>query len=266
MHLFDGQRQQKRSDRIGIALLSSVALAALGIGVGVVWSLPVERDAATGCLKNQKAGTLHIALVDTTDPYPAADTAVLKSSMQALAMSIAVDDRLTVIGFDGRDAPPVVAFDACKPRQGKDTSALTENSHKADRRFASAWLAPLSSTIDKLTNITSSAQWTHLSAYLGTVAAWAKAKGQADTIVIHAWTDAGEHAPEGTLLSGRRKPMDATSFVKYFADTTRGRLAGVTLDFRIMQTATAKGSEARIRSAFERALKEAGVAYTWRLE
>ena len=133
---------KRQGDRRGYILIALVLVATVAIVAGVVRAMPLEREAVSGCLRGSKAASMHLAVIDISDPIPEADRAVLNQMISGLADGLAVDERLQVLGFDGRDAPPVTSFDKCKLVEGKAVSFLTANVRKTDTKFKTVWLDP----------------------------------------------------------------------------------------------------------------------------
>ena len=173
-----------------------------------------------------------------------------------------IDQRMTVVAFDG-SADIKVVMDRCRPPDGKEVSTAIATPERVDREFAATFGVPLSRAFEAVVKPAPAAE-THLVALLSNVAASLRYRGGASSIVLEVFSDMAENTPSGTLISGRRKPMDAAGFKHYFQTVSKDRMTGVRLVVRTITTPASTGSARRIREAWSTALSAAGVQFEWR--
>lgn len=256
--------RRKKADRQGYKILVGCgAVVAVGLAAFMA-TRPPARDKATGCITGSLPLLQHVVIADLSDPRSEANRSLLTVALDDLVSRMNSDERLTVLTFDGTaSSDPVIAFDGCKPPEGKSVSALWANPALVDRAYKKTFGDPLKAVFESVAG-GGEARVTELASYLGNIASRFTYAKQAEHFDISVWSNFAENSAEGTFV-GKGKKFTKETFAAYFAQRVGERLKGVSLDLRVVPTGAANAAlGARIKDAWEFALKSSGVTYTWK--
>jgi hypothetical protein len=119
---------------------------------------PSPRDEASLCLKSPRSASAvteaahHVLLVDKTDKWTDAQGTRLRRVITTMRDELGVNERLSIFVFENRveeGFPPV--FSLCNPGRASDTTFLTSNPRRWEKKFNDDFGKPLDEKIDQLT-------------------------------------------------------------------------------------------------------------------
>lgn len=157
------RRTLRRSARPSIGVPAWVYVVGALLAVGIIASAALYQnrteqemavDATTLC--PTKTGPLGMTaiLFDLTDPLSTAQGGQLRQYIEKEIADAAVGTQFT-LGVVSQDASAWGASDAlCKPRSGRDVSALTQNTRMVERRYEERFLRPLNSNLESMISAT----------------------------------------------------------------------------------------------------------------
>ena len=147
-------RELERRHQTLRMILMAVGIVVLLALFGLGWWMSRERNLARDSrLCPQETGPLsvHVVLIDATDPYNMAQRSQLRSLLLELKDTTPKDGLLAIYVVSEIVAElPVSAFEACSPGDPKDANALIENVTRIRQRWEEQFEKPLRALIDKL--------------------------------------------------------------------------------------------------------------------
>lgn len=261
MHV-SARERRRQADRRGFLILAASAVAVAG-GVGVMFATrPQARRPDTDCVHGAVAARQTIVIVDRTDPWNENQQSLLHAAIAAIARSVAVNDRLSLIAFDGTpERPPTPLFDRCSAGDGSTVGNLISNSDMTEENYQVNFAQPLAAALSVITK-PSHAKDTHLAAFLANVAAHARYDRHARAVRIVVFSDLAENSPGFSFYGTGKKHAAAQNFAHHFGALIADRLDGMTLDVYLLPLAGGPDSTRHIKETWSAALSQHGIAYS----
>ena len=151
------EEEKKPAQKGKIVLVVGLVAFLVCAAVAVAWyalSPKQELDQVTGCPmeKGSIAPVSHtVVLVDETDPLTAIQADFFEAQMEQTVREMPAGGLLSVYTITEDPAEsrkPLI--EVCKPRDGSDANALTENERKMQKRFKKSFAEPVRQLVDEL--------------------------------------------------------------------------------------------------------------------
>ena len=235
-------------------------------GAAIAVTRAPPRDQITACTQGVKPAMQTYIVADRSDRWTDNQTSLLRAALAGIARNAAVDERLTLVPFDGfADRPPVPLFDKCKSAETVTGFAmLFSTPARVEKAHQENFVKPLEATLAAITK-PSQAKETHLAAFLANLAGAIQYEQRATKTRIVLLSDLAENTPELSVYAKARGQFTPEVFTKYFQETVRDRLSGITLEIlRLPPPGHSSDLEKRIIAAWKTALTSAGVEFSIR--